>query len=180
MGKKKVTPRHLSTCEHIRSFCLGGNGRGRKIRRERVNSEVRSKGTVSGELCDRITHQYADPLPPGSLFLLGLGQQFRKLGFPLQKKKKSRIKTVSDVMKIMPSLMVYPVSAVTPGPGRRSAGQAAVRRRSFEGAGPVIAREVGDKDVKFRVSVCVPHTRHTCWRPGHYLFEDFGTESVTL
>lgn len=138
MEKHKITPRDLSPCEHIRSFCLGGNGRGRKIRSKRENSEVRSKGSVSSELRDLITHQYADPLPPGSLFLLGLGQQFRKLGFPSRKKKKSRVKTVSDVMKIMVSLMVYPVSEVIPGPGR-SAGQAVVRRRSFEGAGPVIA-----------------------------------------
>lgn len=43
------------------------------------------------------------------------------------------------VMKIMLSLMVYPAFEVTPGPGRGSAGQPAVRLRSFEGAGPVIA-----------------------------------------
>lgn len=76
--------------------------------------------------------------------------------------------------------MVYPAFEVVPGPGRGSAGQPAVRLRSFEGAGPVIAREAGDKDVKFRFSIWAPHTRHTCRRPGGYLFEDLGPESVTL
>lgn len=80
----------------------------------------------------------------------------------------------------MLSLMLDPAFEVIPGPGSGSAGQPVVRPRSFEGAGPVIAREAGDKHVRFKVSICAPHTRHTCWRPGHYLFEDLSAESVTL
>lgn len=80
----------------------------------------------------------------------------------------------------MLSLMVDPAFEVIPGPGSGSAARPTVTPRSFEGAGPVIAREAGDKDVKARFTICGPHTRHTRWRPGRYLFEDFSTESVTL
>ena len=61
------------------------------------------------------------------------------------KKKKSKVKSVFHVMKIMLSLMAYPAFEVIPGPGRGSAGQPVVRLRSFEGAGPVIARELETK-----------------------------------
>lgn len=95
-------------------------------------------------------------------------------------KNKSKVKKVFHIMKIAVSLMVNPVFEAISGPGSGSAAQPVFRQRSFEGAGPVIAREAGDRHVKVRFSICVPHTRHTCWRPSHYLFEDFSTESVTL
>lgn len=64
------------------------------------------------------------------------------------------------MMKMMLSLMASPAFEVMPGPGSGSGGQPVVRLRSFEGAGPVIATEAGDKDIRFSQHLCATHTQH--------------------
>lgn len=85
---KKLTPRDLSPRECMRPFCLGGNGMGGKSEaKDKIWSKKMKRLHLVGHVESITPQQSADPFPRGLLFLLGLGQQFRKLCFPLWKKK---------------------------------------------------------------------------------------------